>query len=134
MVSKTTRKRSRVVATRLFRTRSGAEVTATIYEPVMVGPDEWKCAFKVTGLDRDVQADAHGVDSLQALTVCVHGLRRQLGKAGHDLLWLDGEPGDLGIPASIPLGYGPKVEEHLTNLLNDEVARLAREKWNKGKP
>ena len=135
MDSKKDETRGRVVATRVFQTETGSEVVATICEPVMIGPDEWTCNFQISGLSREVQAHGSGVDGMQALIVALQGVRVHLEGAAEILSMLDGEPGDFGIPRSIPDGYGPEVEKHLARVLTDEVTRLVEAKWrSKGGP
>ena len=118
----------RVVATRLFRAADGRTVIATIYEPVMARPDEWKCDFRISGLSEDVKSYAQGVDSMQALAMAIQGLRVHLEAVDATLTWFDGEPGDSGIPCQMPNGYGRAVERHLQDVVNEEVAKLVAAK------
>jgi hypothetical protein len=125
---------SRIVATRTFRTPSGGQVLATVFEPVMTRPDEWSCAFAITGLAREVTAEARGVDGLQALMLASQGIRFHLEASGEALTWVDGEPGEYGIPRPIPDSYGVEIERHLTKLVGDEVARLVQAKVQARRP
>jgi len=124
----------RVVATRTFRTPSGDPVVATLYLPVAIPPDEWRCDFRIVGLPQEVTGHARGLDSLQALTIGLEGLRVHLEQTQEVLTWEDGEPGDLGIPRFIPQGYGLAVEKHLAALVANEVTRLVEAKRGTNAP
>jgi hypothetical protein len=95
-----------------------------VYEPVMKGIDEWVCEFRILGLPQEIVDQAYGVDSMQALALSFQWVRVRLEGAGQTLTWLDGEPGDVGIPPTIPSGYGLAVEQHLMRVMDEEVTRL----------
>jgi hypothetical protein len=118
----------RIVATRVFQARTGGEVIAVIYEPVETPPNEWKCEFKISGLPKEIEEHARGMDSLQALLVAAQGVRAHLEGVGDAFTWSGGETGVLGIPRPIPDAYGLEVEKHLEKIVNDEVMRLAEER------
>jgi hypothetical protein len=65
-------------------------------------PGDWLCPYQVTGLDDDAVTYAHGVDSLQALALCIRGtsiaLETRARRADVQLTW-------LGEPASSMLGW-----------------------------
>lgn len=115
----------RAVATRSFRTASGAEIVAVIHEPVMLQPDHWKCEFTISGFPERIEAHAYGVDSMQALEMSFEGIRVHLERTGEVLTCFEGgEPGHLGIARRIPDSYGLVIERHLAKLVDDEVTRL----------
>jgi hypothetical protein len=128
MTAVSTEGQKRVVATRIYKTHGGTDVTATIYEPVMTRPDEWECPFRISGLPKEIDDCSHGVDGMQALHIAFEGLRFHLEASGEVLTFFDGEAGDLGLPRSIPSSFGVEVEKHLTAMLNDEVSRLVAAK------
>ena len=124
-----------IVATRLFKDRTGSDVAATIFRPVMTAPDEWECEFQISGLPDAAIDRGRGEDSMAALIDALQGVRAYLDRAGVALTWGDGEVGELGIPRPIPNGYGVQMEKHLRDTVNDEVARLAKAKHkSKGDP
>jgi hypothetical protein len=114
----------RTVATRSFRTASGSAIVAEIHEPIVVGPDQWKCEFTISGFPEKIEAHAYGVDSMQALEMSFEGVRVYLERTGEVLTCHDGEPGALGISRRIPDSYGVAIERHLAKLVDDEVTRL----------
>lgn len=60
---------------------------------------DWRCAFQIIGADDDAVMFAHGVDSVQALQLCLQfvGIRLEdLQARGTPLRWLGGK--DLGFP------------------------------------
>ena len=116
----------RAVATRTFRTKTGHEVVASIYQPQMLRAEEWACEFRLSGPDTEVVDRARGVDSMQALALCLQGIRKHLEPDAETLTWLDGEPGELGLPRPIPDSFGRTVERQLTTLVDGELARLVR--------
>jgi hypothetical protein len=125
----------RVVARRTLRTEGGKEVEVTISEPVRARPDEWECEFRISGLAREIVARAPGVDSVQALLLAFEGVRAHLAREGERLTWAGGEPGDFGIPRSIPSAFGLEVEKRLAQLVDDEVIRLVEaRRASRGKP
>ena len=58
---------------------------------------DWYCPFQLSGLGDDEVYEACGVDSLQALTMCLQMARAQLEshRRSHRITWLGAE--DLGI-------------------------------------
>lgn len=121
----------RIVATRIFRSETAEEVVVTICEPILHGAEEWYCEFTIVGAGHDIRHNCTGVDGLDALLSAIHGVRAHLETIGHSLTWLDGSPGDLGIPRPIPTSYGSGVEKQLIALINGEIARLTATKWGR---
>lgn len=120
--------KKQAVATRGLRTASGRKVVATLYRPVRKGPTDWRCTFSITGLGEPLEVTVRGIDGLQALTVAIDGVRFHLERAPEPLIWLDGEPGDFGLPRSLPYGFGVEVERHLSAMVFAEVSRLVERK------
>jgi hypothetical protein len=124
-----------IIATRCFRNTTGSDVAATIFRPTMISPDEWECEFRISGLPENATDRGRGEDSMAALIDALQGVRAYLDRAGVALTWGDGEVGELGIPRPIPNGYGVQMEKHLRDMVNEEVARLAKAKHkSKGDP
>lgn len=109
-------------------------MTATLYVPVPIPPDEWRCDFQVVGLPEELNGHARGLDSLQALIIGLEGLRVYLERTQEPMTWEEGEPGDLGIPRFIPQGYGVAVEKHLAAVVSDEITRLVEERRGSKRP
>ena len=91
-----------VIATRVLDLSDppGAQVHVSIMQPVPDGND-YRCAFQIRGLgEREINWYAMGVDSTQALILCLQSVGTRLytsdaGKAGQ-LSWLGMK--DLGFP------------------------------------
>jgi hypothetical protein len=71
--------------------------------------EDWVCTFRIEGIP-----DGHGfhvgVDPLQALQLAITSARMMLDASGLPLVWMGGEPGDVGIPLPVPSTYGWKVQ------------------------
>jgi hypothetical protein len=103
-------------------------VTVSIFEAVQTRPQEWGCAFRISGLAQEINEFGRGIDSLQALMVAIEGVRFYIERSGEQLTWEDQELGYLGLPRRIPDTFGIEVEQHLVKMVNDEVTRLMAEK------
>lgn len=123
----------RAIARRVYRTKTGAEVVARIFEPFEVSADDWRCEFEIAGLNPDFRALGPGVDSMDALSNALGGLRIQLERIGEELVWIDAEPGVSGIAHTIPSAFGPSVEKYLIALVRQRVDRLVAEKLRQEK-
>jgi hypothetical protein len=98
---------SPVVAERIFHdSKSGKPVVARIFAARQIDQSEWSCRIEVEGLDDRFQRDVIGIDSLQALYLALRGLVAHLEKHEHRLAFLDGRPGDCGLPLVIPWDLG----------------------------
>lgn len=91
----------RWIATRKFAVQDGGEVWVSIGVPKEDGND-FKCAFRISGLGYDAVQYAYGVDSMQALYIALILAGNTLyssdaAKRG-TLSWEGGD--DLGLPAS----------------------------------
>jgi hypothetical protein len=78
---------------------NGAEGAAIlrIGKPFAHPEGDWVCAFQITGVGDDAVYEAYGVDSLQALTLCLEMARIHLDglRRTHAITWLG--DGDLGL-------------------------------------
>lgn len=85
-------------------TREGAsrEIAVRIGRPTrdLAEGGDWKCGYIVDGLGRDISGVAYGVDSLQALLLCLRRIAAELDHVSRELnatlTWLGME--DLGLP------------------------------------
>lgn len=102
------------------------KVSLAIYAPEQVSEVEWKCAFRITGLDNDEPRYAHGNDGVQALILAFEGLRVALATSGAKLSWTGGEPGDPGIPRFVPAIFGMAFSQRLEQMIEREVEKFAR--------
>jgi hypothetical protein len=73
-----------------------SRVLVRIGRPVEDPEGDWRCPFQITGLGDDTVYAAFGIDSVQALALCLEMIRAQLAdlSRGHRLTWLEGN--DLG--------------------------------------
>lgn len=106
----------------------GRELIVTIGKP---RPDpkpggDWMCSFLVEGLPRTRRRAAHGVDALQALLMAVEGVRATLDASGLQLAWEGGEPGDTGIPRTVPLFYGLDFAQKIGRHIDREIQEHAQ--------
>ena len=87
-----------VVAERAFAL-DGAEGAAMlrIGRPCAHSEGDWACPFQITGAGDDAVYEAYGVDSLQALTLCLGMIRIHLAglRQKHAVTWLGDD--DLGL-------------------------------------
>jgi hypothetical protein len=67
-----------------------------------------------------------GVDAVQALRDAMFCARRELDASGLRLTWLDGEPGALDLPLSVPTGWGLDFQRRLERYIQRESRNLAR--------
>ena len=69
---------------------------------------EWKCAFSIEIGGRKEHFDAHGEDSLQALTLAVQGVEKNLRLSYPTASWIDPELGH-GLPVIFHL-HLPRIK------------------------
>ncbi|MDQ3032031.1 MAG: hypothetical protein M3Y87_06415 [Myxococcota bacterium] len=87
-----------VIATREYRTRTGAPVRVVIRKPEPAPEGDWRCAFEVSGNEHPFRRHIVGIDGFQALFCAINVLRAFLQSVGRELTFLGGPPGDLGLP------------------------------------
>jgi len=91
-----------------------------------VPPGDWRCPYIVEGLIEE-RRFAHGIDSLQALQMAIEAARAAILEAGLVCSYSHSEPGDIGIPRSVPTfggagrDFAPRVERYI----DQELAKLA---------
>ena len=103
----------------------GRQVVLTIDQPEQALGD-WACWIRIEGIP-DGSAHVPGVDPLQALQLAILRARHLLDASGLPLVWLaDGEPGDVGIPLSVPTGHGFEVQRKLERYLERQSKRFTQ--------
>ena len=104
----------------------GREVVLTIGKPQ---PDprssgDWVCSVLIEGIPKERRLRAHGVDAVQALQDAMACVRHEIDASGLPVIWLDNEPGEMGLPLSIPGCWGLEFERKLERSMNREVKRM----------
>jgi hypothetical protein len=104
----------------------GREIVLTIGKP---RPDprpggDWMCSVLIEGIPKERRLRAHGVDAVQALQDAMACARHELDASGLPVVWLDNEPGDMGLPLSIPGCWGLEFERKLERYVNRQVKRM----------
>ena len=105
-------------------------ITARLMRPRRIADDLWKCDFDVVGpdglLDEDMAniepRSTLGIDSLQALSLGIVGMRALLESSSLNVSWL-GEADVHGIDSFVS-GASRKITRHLENLVNDENEKI----------
>jgi hypothetical protein len=105
----------------------GREIIITIGKPrPEADPSVWRCSFLVEGIPHARRRVAHGVDSLQALQMAIEGARHVICEAGVVCAWNDGEPGDIGIPRTVPSFEGSGFAQKIERYIDRELERFTR--------
>src|SRR4051812_5963649 len=77
---------------------------------------DWRCPYLVIGLPGARRRYAHGIDSLQALQMSLEAAKAAIAAAGLVCSYSGSEPGDIGIPRTIPTfggaarDFAPRIE------------------------
>lgn len=114
------------------------EIVITIGKPrPEPDPSVWRCSFRVDGIPNSRRWIARGVDSLQALQNAIEAARYQIKLSGLVCTWHGGEPGEIGLPRSIPTYEGSGFAERMERYVDREEAKvlrgvLARKRPNRG--
>jgi hypothetical protein len=89
-------------------------------------PSVWRCSYLVEGLPKARRRVAHGADALQALQQAMSGAKAAIQASGLACTWESGEPGDIGIPSTVPSfpwsGFSQRIERYIER----EVEKFAR--------
>lgn len=104
----------------LVDTETGDTVFVRFFEPVKQDLD-WVCTYQVKELE--IEGEGHGVDSLQALIIAIELARQALERCGRSLTWYDHEPGDIGIPKSVPTIADRAEQLRINKWIDDEINR-----------
>ncbi len=102
------------------------EVVITIGKPrPEADPSVWRCSFLVEGIPDARRRVAHGADSLQALQCAVQGAKATIEAAGVVCTW-GTEPGDIGIPRTVPTFEGSGFAQRIERYIDRELKRFVR--------
>jgi hypothetical protein len=86
---------------------------------------EWVCPYRIRGLGRVRTGRAVGEDGLHALQLALAAVRRELEPFAGRLTWA-GEPGELGLPESVPDYFGGEFRRRVEALVRREGEAEAR--------
>ena len=70
-----------------------------------VDPSVWMCSYLLEGIPDERRCIARGADSLQALQSALQGAKATIAESGVLCTW-NTEPGDIGIPYTVPTYEG----------------------------
>jgi len=116
-------KLGRVIGTRRleFRNAPRKKLVVTIGQPRrMKKHPDWECPFRIKGAGVDRFEFGYGVDSFQALTTALEGIRVLLDEIG-ELAWSGVFPDHTGVQRMIPLL--PSISARLERLVDREISR-----------
>lgn len=99
------------------------EVVLTIGKPRPWRGD-WACSVLIEGIAAPRRRRIAGIDALQALQMAMVYARHALDSSGLRLIWLDGEPGDVGLPLPVTGCWGYAFQRRLERQMEREVARM----------
>jgi hypothetical protein len=80
---------------------------------------QWSCVYRIRGLGPARSRRAVGDDGLHALQLALAALRRELEPFAGRLTWT-GEPGELGLPDSVPDYFGGDFRRRVEALVRRE--------------
>jgi hypothetical protein len=106
-------------------------ITITLGKPRLPkGERDWECPFRISGSGIRVLENGYGVDSMQAVTNALQGIRYFLDKSGKSFEWFGIPINGGGFQRFIPW-YGDsrftrRLEKLIDVELKREVARLRR--------
>jgi hypothetical protein len=87
---------------------------------------EWECPFRIQGPGASVVEFGYGVDSMQALTTALEGIRAIIDEKFTSLAW-DGLLDDTGFQRFIPITFGRAFSRRLERLVDRECALYVRQ-------
>ena len=67
---------------------------------------EWECPFRISGAGVSELEFGYGLDSMQALTTALDGIRAVLDEKFGSLAWEDVLPDDSGFQRQKPIAFG----------------------------
>ena len=103
------------------------EVVLTIGKPRLdprPGGD-WVRSILIEGIPREGRYRSHGADAIGALQDAMICARRILDASNVPLTWLDGEPGALDLPLSVPTAWGLAFQRRLERYLRRQERMFA---------
>lgn len=87
------------------------------------GETDWECPFRIRGAGITSFEYGYGVDSVQALTTALEGIRAVLDKSGQSLSWENVLHDQTGFQRFIPITFGTSFSRRLERLVDREVRR-----------
>jgi hypothetical protein len=87
---------------------------------------DWMCPYFVEGLSPARRRFAHGADSLQALQMAIEAAKYRIEASGLVCTWADGEPGDIGVPRTVPTFEGSGFAQKIGRIIDRELKKFAR--------
>ena len=96
------------------------------------GQTDWECPFRIRGAGLTSLEYGYGVDSVQALTTALEGIRAVLDRSGQSLSWEGVLPDDTGFQRFIPISFGTSFSRRLERLLDREMKRQLQSKRTRG--
>lgn len=125
-----------IVATRVFKVGRRQVLRAILHLPIETGsaPPVWAAGFSVAGLAEPCTGRALGVDSLQALLHAAQAVRLLLEGVAPTFTWFGWEPGDTGIPRTIPVSYGLAFSKAMERLIEERTTEFVQQKLKVRRP
>ncbi len=87
---------------------------------------DWVCSVLLSGIPKEGRYRAHGVDALGALQDAMILARRKLDASRLPLVWLDGEPGAIDLPLSVPTAWGLNFQRRVERYVRRATLKFAR--------
>ena len=98
-------------------------ISVALGKPRRMKGGDWECPFRITGFGIQY---GYGVDSIQALTTALEGIRVTLRRSGKRLTWVGGDSGDTGFERLVTTSFGVKFTERLDHMIDREIARFVQ--------
>jgi uncharacterized protein DUF6968 len=114
-----------LVSRRLSLLPGRQAVTLELAVPCQGRQGQWVCLYRIRGLGRARTSRAVGDDGLHALQLALAAVRRELEPFAGRLTWA-GQPGELGLPESVPDYFGGEFRRRVEALVRREVEAEAR--------
>src|SRR6185437_10536761 len=114
-----------LVSRRLSLLPGRQAVTLELAVPCPRRQGQWVCRYRIRGLGRARTSRAVGDDGLHALQLALAAVRRELEPFAGRLTWA-GQPGELGLPESVPDYFGGEFRRRVEALVRREVEAEAR--------
>jgi hypothetical protein len=86
---------------------------------------DYRCAFRVKGLNQGKTEYSGGVDALQALVNALEGIATQLRESGRSLTWLGGDP---CLRRTVPVFLGPAFANAIEAHIDAQIASFIEAK------
>jgi hypothetical protein len=95
---------------------------------------DWECPFRIKGDGISKLEYGYGIDSIQALTTALEGIRAVLDESGQSLSWEDVLPDDTGFQRFIPISFGTAFSRRLERLVDREMNRQLQRMRRRNRP